>query len=221
MYRQSCVDALKLSGNNRLNAHAISESVLDHFTNLFSEMHNRNKMASELHRLTMATSNFPWGLFHSNKTCLHCLRRKPETVLTCGHSICDTCVHTFGDPVAFTEYQYCIDKCLLCRSGSLNVVLHPPTAGYRLLSVDGGGIRGVIPLEFLKHLQEYIGPACRIQDLFDLAIGTSSGQLAGYRIFGMLLTCHRWSHCPWSFHTPVGRDSMREKLRYAHQEFFP
>ena len=184
-------------------------------------MHNRDKTALELHLLNMTTSTFPWGLFHSNKTCLHCLRRKPENVLTCGHSICDACVHIFADPLAFAEYQYCIGKCLLCRSGSLNVILHPPTAGYRLLSVDGGGIRGVIPLEFLKYLQEYIGSACRIQDLFDLAIGTSSGQIANHLLLEAMLTWDRWPHCSWGFHAPVGGDSMRKKLRHSHQKLFP
>lgn len=134
-----------------------------------------NIVAAEIHRLNIGKLDIPWVLFHTNRTCLHCLRQKPEHVLTCGHSICTTCIQTFGEPLARAEYQYQIDRCLLCGSGTLNIVLHPPTAGFRVLSVDGGGIRGVIPLEFLSLLQEYLGAACKVQDLFDLAFGTSSG----------------------------------------------
>src|SRR5919108_1940492 len=43
----------------------------------------------------------------------------------------------------------------------------------RILSVDGGGIRGVIPAIVLKEIEERTGrPICR---LFDLFVGTSTG----------------------------------------------
>lgn len=51
----------------------------------------------------------------------------------------------------------------------------PPTAAGCLLSIDGGGTRGVATLEFLDILQDILGPHCPIQKLFDLAFGTSSG----------------------------------------------
>lgn len=63
----------------------------------------------------------------------------------------------------------------MCGSSSLTVTLKPPTAGIRILTIDGGGIRGVVPLEFMRKLQDKVGPDCPIQDLFDLAFGTSSG----------------------------------------------
>ena len=75
-----------------------------------------------------------------------------------------------------------LEKCVLCSLGTLRVTLKPPTAGIRILSVDGGGVRGVVPLEFLNILQDTIGPECPIQDLFDLAFGTSSGKRALPRI---------------------------------------
>ncbi|TKA60681.1 hypothetical protein B0A55_12855, partial [Friedmanniomyces simplex] len=53
----------------------------------------------------------------------------------------------------------------------------------RILSVDGGGIRGIIPLEFLHLLQRSLGSSCRIQDLFDLALGTSAGGLVVLGLF--------------------------------------
>lgn len=53
----------------------------------------------------------------------------------------------------------------------------PPTAAGCILTIDGGGVRGVIALECLDIIQNALGPGCELQDLFDLAIGTSSGKL--------------------------------------------
>lgn len=50
----------------------------------------------------------------------------------------------------------------------------PPTMNPTILAIDGGGVRGVIPLEFLILIQENLG-SCALQDLIDLSIGTSSG----------------------------------------------
>ncbi|KAK4584542.1 hypothetical protein RGQ29_022312 [Quercus rubra] len=50
-----------------------------------------------------------------------------------------------------------------------------------VLSIDGGGIRGIIPgtlLSFLESkLQEFDGPNARIADYFDVVAGTSTGGL--------------------------------------------
>ncbi|KAG6555428.1 hypothetical protein Mapa_002655 [Marchantia paleacea] len=50
-----------------------------------------------------------------------------------------------------------------------------------ILTIDGGGVRGVIPavcLEYLeKQLQELDGPGARIADYFDVVAGTSTGGL--------------------------------------------
>lgn len=92
-----------------------------------------------------------WNELKSNKTCFCCLRRKPEQVFTCGHTICDVCVEIFGNDVL--EYKYCyIVICMLCQNGNLVAKLKLPTASVRILNIDGGGVRGVIPLEFLSQL---------------------------------------------------------------------
>ncbi|XP_016163135.1 patatin-like protein 2 [Arachis ipaensis] len=63
------------------------------------------------------------------------------------------------------------------------VELQPPTYGnlITILSIDGGGIRGIIPatiLEFLEsHLQELDGEDARLADYFDVISGTSTGGL--------------------------------------------
>lgn len=59
----------------------------------------------------------------------------------------------------------------------------PPSYGsiVTVLSIDGGGVRGIIPgtiLAFLEEkLQELDGPDARIADYFDVIAGTSTGGL--------------------------------------------
>lgn len=42
-----------------------------------------------------------------------------------------------------------------------------------VLSIDGGGIRDIIPAMVLKYIEEHIGK--RISDMFNVIAGTSSG----------------------------------------------
>lgn len=71
----------------------------------------------------------------------------------------------------------------LCRTAPSPSPTPPPTKGkiVTVLSIDGGGIRGIIPgtlLAFLESkLQELDGPSARIADYFDVISGTSTGGL--------------------------------------------
>ena len=47
------------------------------------------------------------------------------------------------------------------------------TRSYKILSLDGGGIRGVFPAAFLAKLEEQVGAP--IGSYFDLIAGTSTG----------------------------------------------
>ncbi|PWA63522.1 acyl transferase/acyl hydrolase/lysophospholipase [Artemisia annua] len=64
-----------------------------------------------------------------------------------------------------------------------NTIVKPPACGklITVLSIDGGGIRGLIPaiiLEFLEtELQKLDGSQARIADYFDIIAGTSTGGL--------------------------------------------
>ncbi|KAL7127448.1 hypothetical protein ABFS83_14G253900 [Erythranthe nasuta] len=69
------------------------------------------------------------------------------------------------------------------RASSSLLQIQPPTYGnlITILSIDGGGVRGIIPaviLEFLEsQLQELDGEEARLADYFDVIAGTSTGGL--------------------------------------------
>ena len=185
---------------------------------MFAKLEMDGVGAQSLHRHHLKQSAMPWSQMQSNRTCLYCLGRKPEHVLTCGHSLCETCIRTFGWPHAAIEYRYQIECCLLCQSGSLKVTLKPPTAGFRILSVDGGGVRGIVPLEFLVLLQNTIGATCRIQDLFDLAFGTSSGKSFQVHQRNSKSNLPRWFDCARPFSASMECQPMQTKFRDPHEK---
>ncbi len=72
--------------------------------------------------------------------------------------------------------MYVFECCPLClKKCKKSIRVRPVTAGVRILSIDGGGIRGVIPIQFLRLLEREIGLPMPIQENFDFAFGTSSG----------------------------------------------
>lgn len=98
----------------------------------------------------------------------------------CGHALCDICIRTFGEPSEQYRHSFVVRCCPLC--GELHSERHlpllPPTAGVRVLSIDGGGVRGIIPLAFLQHLESCLLPMLRIplREHFDFVGGTSAGR---------------------------------------------
>lgn len=156
----------------KYHCQAIEKSVVT----LFSALELQFETAAEMHAENMAPLFRIWKSLKSNVTCLYCLRRKPEHALTCSHAICEDCIRIFGSLISEKESHYRIFKCILCvEEGSVTARIKPVTAGCRLLSVDGGGVRGVVPLEFLNLLQQVLGDGLPLQDLIDQAFGTSSG----------------------------------------------
>ena len=76
------------------------------------------------------------------------------------------------------------ERALSRGASTLSTPMSPPPAFgsmVTVLSIDGGGVRGVIPgtiLAFLEEkLQEMDGPDARVADYFDVVAGTSSGGL--------------------------------------------
>lgn len=117
------------------------------------------------------------GEVTSHACCLSCLACKPQHPLRCGHTICEACVVRHGQARHQQEYSYCLRACPFCGAPlePQQIDLKPPTAGVRAMTLDAGGIRGVVSLTFLERLQEVLGPSNRVQDHFDIALGTSAG----------------------------------------------
>lgn len=143
---------------------------------LFQTMVTSLVPPSQVHKHNLQRQRKYWDWARSNETCLWCVRRNPEHPQACGHTLCDTCVEIFGEPSPLADSEYIIRRCILCGgSQCLTVRLKPHTAAPRVLSIDGGGPRGVIPLEHLQILQELIGHDLPVADMVDLNVGTSSG----------------------------------------------
>jgi patatin-like phospholipase/acyl hydrolase len=56
------------------------------------------------------------------------------------------------------------------------IAIFPKLAGVRILSLDGGGVRGIVELETLRRLEWHIGLDLPIGNFFDLIVGTSAGK---------------------------------------------
>lgn len=69
--------------------------------------------------------------------------------------------------------------------------------GPSVLSLDGGGIRGLIAIEVLRHLERLTGR--RVNDLFDYIIGVSTGAIIAAVIGLCLATSHHLTHLSLSY----------------------
>ncbi|KAJ5047776.1 hypothetical protein J3E72DRAFT_204316 [Bipolaris maydis] len=120
------------------------------------------------------------------KVCLACMQADPQHKLTCGHVVCEKCFIDMGNSPATDPYLYTLNCCPFCSQISeVTVRVKPATAGLRVLSIDGGGIRAAIPIQFLCALENAIGLDIPIQEHFDLAYGTSSGGLVVLALYGL------------------------------------
>lgn len=177
LYHASCLGAF--SSELREDAHAPAEwcsALKAKYCQLYLTLESDSATASELHRQTLKSVRVDWKQFRSSRTCLFCFRRQPEHCLTCGHAFCDTCARIFGAKRPEMAYSYRVSECILCQtSDPLVVHVKPPTAGSRLLVLDGGGIRGAFTLQALQALDQHRKLPYPIYDDFDLALGTSTG----------------------------------------------
>ncbi|KAE8357199.1 hypothetical protein BDV27DRAFT_151513 [Aspergillus caelatus] len=131
----------------------------------------------EYRRQHLLSTNYELCRVQSDKICLYCLVRTAQHSQVCCHTICDLCPQLFGNTAPDAEYQFSMVGCLLCNSRAVTTIdVLPPTMNPTVLAIDGGGVRGGIPLEYLLLIQESLGPECKLADLVDLAVGSSSGE---------------------------------------------
>ncbi|KAK6496175.1 hypothetical protein TWF481_002199 [Arthrobotrys musiformis] len=125
------------------------------------------------------------GDFVSHTACLICLFHSPEHHLKCGHIICTPCLQTYGIPQGGIVS---IASCPMHPKDqkfwpSQMFAVKPPSAGVRVLSLDGGGVRGLSQLIFLQSLENALGFELQLTSFFDLIVGTSTG---GYTALGLV-----------------------------------
>jgi len=134
--------------------------------------------ASEVHRQNIARFEDRWRGRCSTSTCFSCFQR-PQYGLQCGHTICEDCIVDFEDCCADDPWLFRFTRCFFCRAAlpeEVTVKVHPPTAAVGVLCIDGGGVRGMIPLKLMKRIQDRIGLSMPLQRFFRLAFGISSGK---------------------------------------------
>lgn len=187
-------DILHTLSNSRVMAFEESSDVIllsgfislveGRFSEYFRQSVQRNaKSSAEIHRENLEQFEDHWHSIRSDRTCFTCLRRRPQYNLHCGHCVCQTCVTNFGDQSRDDPWDFKVRRCFLCKvvpPREMVVKVPPPTAGAGVLCIDGGGVRGVIPLELMKRIRDRIGLPIAFQKFFKLAFGVSSGQFASY-----------------------------------------
>ncbi|KAL4887982.1 FabD/lysophospholipase-like protein [Aspergillus ambiguus] len=182
LYRNSCQGALVAAEESPARCQMIEY----HLSRYYHELLLGRGPPRRVHQANLEGWYSLVGHAFSSQTCLGCLTQPPQHPLTCGHAYCDTCAARYGIPVEGAEYRYQIVHCVLCGRNCNNLVsLLPRTAPLRALTIDGGGVRVFIPLRFLEYMQRILGPETAVQDLFDIAFGTSTGGLS------VLKLCHQ------------------------------
>ena len=127
------------------------------------------------HQQNLSAAKRDWLILRSKNTCFVCMTERPQYRLPCGHIICENCVRRRGKMSDLWTFD--IHQCFLCdlETSGVTVKVKPPTATARLLSIDGGGVRGIMPLIFLQALEERIGLPYPVYGNFDFIFGTSAG----------------------------------------------
>ncbi|KAJ5976458.1 hypothetical protein N7481_010165 [Penicillium waksmanii] len=160
---------------------SLTERIRSRFVERFAEF-SVNRTSSSIRKDALGQFHRQGGNLYSTTTCFVCLFRPPEHMLPCTHALCDTCVAIFGNFEPSSTYQVEIVQCPICeRKCNMTIRQIPPTKRPVILSLDGGGVRGLIQLGLLCALEKRIGIPIAL--LPDLCAGTSVGAMAAIDIF--------------------------------------
>lgn len=164
--------------------------------------------ASPEHRRGLASADRYAG--QTTHFCLGCLFGRPEYRLPCGHVICEDCVKDFDETNLENRYpgHFILRECIVCAAFTqdnwpYSMRVRPHMSGLRVLSLDGGGVRGIIELTILDRLEKKIGLGLPLGEFFDLIIGTSTGRSLIVTLVVLFLISLRWNNClgHWSTET--------------------
>ena len=133
--------------------------------NIHKEMILTNfyRRINHIHSLTGST------FISSHTACFCCLFEQAEHPLPCGHVLCTRCVNTYGFRKSPGEVE--INECPIDNLPGWTIYFKPKAAGVRVLTLDGGGIRGIVELEVLRQIERELDNIA-IQHFFDLIVGT-------------------------------------------------
>ncbi|KAH7303728.1 acyl transferase/acyl hydrolase/lysophospholipase [Stachybotrys elegans] len=188
LYKSSCMSVHQItvqqSPGDVLLPSTFAELLEEELVSLF-QRYIHSGSSKLLHQQVLAGFHQQWAAIHSDATCFCCLRRRPQFGLPCKHAVCENCVKVFGRVDENDPWLFHVDACFLCQTETPGITIRvkPDTAGIRVLSIDGGGTRGRVPLEFIHILQERIGLPCPVQRNFDVVYGTSSGAIIACALF--------------------------------------
>ena len=135
-------------------------------------------------RLDRLYERFPSLVIGDMFTCSWCMRNQAAEVLPCSHVVCEACLAAMGNIDESVDAGVVqVDVCNLHMPSKksadpVKVLILPSSIGRRILSIDGGGVRGIISLNILDAIEQKLGGVIPISELFDLVGGTSVGGLA-------------------------------------------
>lgn len=192
LYRNSCRAAWESHQNcnpchNGLSPHQHCDAVLVHLDLLVSQM-GPQRSSRAIRMEVLARVGTRWPALNAPTACLFCLCRSTEHMMPCGHAMCDTCVTIYGNAVRTAEYHVGLDQCPICRSSFQATVRQlPPTKRPVAITLDGGGIRGIVTLGLLRALERRLHGVIKLPEIPDLFAGTSVGAL--FNLPSMFLCC--------------------------------
>jgi hypothetical protein len=185
------------------------------------------RYAAQAHRENLAQlrlmNGFPWrksekemvnDFGRNARVCYGCFFGRPEYQLPCDHAICAACVEDFDDTPKASQYPGLSThgSCAVCAATGQGwphrIRIKPDLAGVRVLSLDGGGVRGIVELVVLRELEQQIGLGIPLGRFFDFIVGTSAG---GIIALGLGVQGRTVDDCLTRFRT-FSRTGLKKKI---------